>query len=172
MQKSVFYISCFLSCERWEKCSRGTHHDTTKLITAALTTLLTVLVATPAVAAVPEFDPSASQDLDRYEGSERPDETEVMDRFNQTFEAIDRCVEAERKRTHEDHIDGLAHVDVLLDPEHPHPLGVNANTDGKKRSKLRGCLRNAVGSAEFPTYHGPPVVVNFEFEIDPGYEEE
>ena len=169
----MYFIShVFCDLIDGESVSEDITMTTTKLITATLSVAFSVLFASPAVAAVPEFDPSASQDLDRYGGSERPDESVVMERFNDTFAAIDRCVEAERNRTHEDHIDGLAHVDVLLDPEHPHPLGVNADTDGKKRAKLKGCLRDAVGSAEFPTYDGPPVVVNFEFEIDPGFEEE
>ena len=144
----------------------------TKTTTTAITLLSTLCFTAPAAAAVPHFNPDALLDLDRYEGSERPDEEIVMDRFNGVFESIDRCVEKERSRTHEDQVDGIAFVDVLLNPEGNRPLGVNSHTDSrKKRSKLQGCLREAVASAKFPGYHGPPVVVNFEFEIDPGYED-
>jgi hypothetical protein len=140
--------------------------------TSLLTAIASILFAAPVFAAVPEFNPETPLDLDRYEGSERPDQDVVMERFNGTFGAIDQCVESERKRAHVEQVDGNAFVDVLLNPEGNRPLGVNAKTDASKtRSKLQGCLREAVASANFPGYDGPPVVVNFEFEIDPGYED-
>lgn len=144
----------------------------TNIATTIVTILTSLLFAAPAIAAVPEFNPEAPLDLDRYEGSERPDQEVVMERFNGTFEAIDRCVERERARAHVDQVQGNAFVDVLLNPEGNRPLGVNAKTDTDgSQKKLRGCLREAVASAKFPGYDGPPVVVNFEFEIDPGYED-
>ena len=149
-----------------------TSRNTTTTTTTILTAIVSMLFAAPVFAAVPEFNPEAPLDLDRYEGSERPDEEVVMERFNGTFEAIDRCVETERKRAHVDQVDGNAFVDVLLNPKGNRPLGVNAKTDSdSSRNKLQGCLREAVASAKFPGYDGPPVVVNFEFEIDPGYED-
>jgi hypothetical protein len=145
---------------------------TTTTTTTLFTVIASILFAAPVFAAVPEFNPEVPLNLDRYEGSERPDQDVVMERFNGTFDAIDHCVELERKRAHVDQVDGNASVDVLLDPEGNRPLGVNAKIDSdKSQKKLKGCLRQAIASAKFPGYDGPPVVVNFEFEIDPGYED-
>jgi len=59
---------------------------------------------------------------------------------------------------------------VLLDPNGSTPLGGNAKlppeTGAKKR--LRKCLRSVAAAANYPAYDGPPVVVEFSFELDPG----
>ena len=50
------------------------------------------------------------------------------------------------------------------------PLGVNAQLSEqvKQRLQLRECLRGAVADGKYPAYEGPPVVVDFSFELDPG----
>ena len=64
-------------------------------------------------------------------------------------------------------------LSVLLNPEGRRPLGVNATMpEGlKKARELETCLREAVADVDYPSYEGRPVVVEFEIEIDPGFEE-
>ena len=70
---------------------------------------------------------------------------------------------------------GDVDVEVLLNPKGHEPLGINAKLPRQvDKSSLRECLRGAVAAAAYPSYDGPPVVVNFSFELDPGtyWEEE
>ena len=125
---------------------------------------------------IAEFDPTADVafDLDKY-GVERPDEYAVQQAFFDQFGALDECVWAEKDRRHsEDQLLGDVSMAVKLNPEKSRPFGVNATMpEGyDKAKKLNDCLREAAASAPYPTYDGPPVVVDFEFELDPGYEDE
>ena len=122
-------------------------------------------------ASVPTFDPNADQVLDGYDGSERPDEQQIMSAFEQSYEHIDRCV-AKARRGDDDVVEGDADLQILLNPKGPRPLGVNANVSGPhtKNRKLVECLRRAAAKAPYPTYDGPPVVVEMSFELDPGYD--
>jgi len=139
--------------------------------------VLAVLVASLAPLAanaadsVPSFDPSADMSLDGYEGGERPDEQIVQTAFEETFAEIDVCVEKARKSKR---LPGDAHLSVLLDPKGEKPLGVNAELAKPltKNKKLNDCLRGAAAHAHYPSYDGPPVVVDFEFELDPGFADE
>ena len=130
-----------------------------------------VSVTAAAEATAPTFDPQAPIILD-HDGAERPDELAVMAAFDSRQEAIDHCV-AEVKRG-EEIVAGTADVEVLLNPEGKRPLGVNArlSEDAPKHESLRECLRAATSRAPFPAYDGPPVVVEFSFELDPGTYEE
>lgn len=125
---------------------------------------------------VGEFDPNAdvTLDLDKY-GSERPDEFEVQQAFFAQFEAIDGCVVDHKRRAGlEDDavLTGDVALAVKLNPEQSTPYGVNATMPEPyaEADNLRDCLRNAAADAPYPTYDGPSVVVDFEFELDPGYE--
>jgi hypothetical protein len=122
---------------------------------------------------VAEFDPNAdiSLDMDKF-GSERPDQYAVQQAFFDQFGALDECVLAEKdRRGDEAQLLGDVSMAVKLNPEHSRPFGVNANMpDAHAESdKLAECLREAAANAPYPTYNGPPVVVDFEFELDPGY---
>jgi hypothetical protein len=124
---------------------------------------------------VAEFDPNAdiSLDMDKF-GSERPDQYEVQQAFFGQFGALDECVLAEKdRRGDEAQLLGDVSMAVKLNPEQSRPFGVNASLpDAHARSsKLQDCLREAAASAPYPTYDGPPVVVDFEFELDPGFAE-
>ena len=138
---------------------------------ALIALTLVTTVSLPAMAdetSPPEFDEKGDRSLDGYEGSDRPDELEVQDRFNAIMGEVDECVWAEKERTKASHLKGDADVAVLLDPKSDSPLGVNAHFPGEKKHKpLQKCLRKASAHAHFPTYDGPPVVVHFEFELDP-----
>ena len=122
---------------------------------------------------IPEFDPDAPVDLDKYEGNEWPDERDVNAAFESRYEKFDACVAAEKERTGSDvQLAGDAGMAIQLNPAGNRPLGVNATFPGEydQRKELVRCMRNATGSAPFPKYWGPPLVVKFEFEIDPGTE--
>ncbi len=124
---------------------------------------------------IAEFDPNADVDLDAYFGSERPDEYSVEQAFNQTFDAMDQCVlEAKKKMgvASDKALDGNASFGVKLDPKSSRPMGVNAKLPKKyaKHEAFQACMREAVAAAPYPTYKGPPVIVSFETEIDPGSE--
>lgn len=123
---------------------------------------------------VASFDPTAdvSLDMDKY-GSERPDEYEVQQAFFGAFGDIDGCVLAEKdRRKTEEQLQGDVSMAVKLNPSKGRPFGVNAELPAgfEKATKLETCLREAAGTVGYPTYDGPPVVVEFEFELDPGYE--
>ncbi len=125
-------------------------------------------------AVVPQFDPDADIVLDMKAGGERPDEYAVMQAFEQQYGSFDECV-AEAKNGRNKTLPGDVDVEVLLNPEGSQPLGINAKLDKSvDKHSLRECLRSAVAAAEYPAYDGPPVVVTFNFELDPGtvWEEE
>jgi hypothetical protein len=126
----------------------------------------------PVTANVAEFDPNAdiSLDMDDKYGNERPDEYEVQQAFFAAFETIGGCVEAEHKRRGSDEqFEGNVYMAVKLNPEKHTPFGVNATLpDGfEEASKLKTCMREAVGEVKFPKYDGPPTVVEIEFELEP-----
>ena len=123
-------------------------------------------------AKVATFDPNADivLDLDKY-GSERPDEYRVQQAFFDQFGALDECVWAEKdRRGSEKQLKGDVSMAIKLNPESATPFAVNANMPKKfaKNETLTECMREAGASSQFPTYDGPPVVVEFEFELDPG----
>jgi hypothetical protein len=122
---------------------------------------------------VAEFDPNAdvSLDMDKF-GSERPDQYSIQQAFFGQFGALDECVLAEKdRRGDEAQLLGDVSMAVKLNPEQSRPFGVNASMPDAhaKATKLQDCLREAAASAPYPTYDGPPVVVDFEFELDPGF---
>ena len=121
---------------------------------------------------VPTFDPNANTVLDMDSGGERPDKQAVLDAFSQEYDAIDACV-IDSKGDRDKQLVGEAHVAVLLNPAGDTPLGINAELPDSiaKNRQLRECLRGAVAKADYPSYDGPPIVVEFDFELDPGYEE-
>jgi hypothetical protein len=126
-----------------------------------------------AQADVPEFDPGAPVDLDKWEGSEWPEEQQVTAAFEHQYPAFDACVATEKERTGKTaRLEGEAGMALLLNPEGARPMGVNAVMPNahERRAELVRCLRNASASGQYPTYDGPPLVVEFEFEIDPGEE--
>lgn len=121
---------------------------------------------------VPTFDPSADVVMDMDSGGERPDSQSVLEAFSRRYDAIDACVVDSRGKS-EKQMNGEAHVAVLLNPKGATPLGVNADlpAPAAKDRRLRECLRAATAGADFPSYDGPPIVVEFDFELDPGFEE-
>jgi hypothetical protein len=125
---------------------------------------------------ISEFDPNAdiSLDMDKW-GDQRPDQYVIQQAFFNQFGALDECVWAEKdRRGSEDQLMGDVSMAVKLNPESQRPFGVNAAMpEGFENStKLKDCLREAAASAGYPTYDGPPVIVDFEFELDPGFVEE
>jgi hypothetical protein len=118
---------------------------------------------------IPTFDPSSPVDLNKYDGPERPDEFTLMQAFQNQFDDFDRCIEAIKGKSGTQ-LEGDAKMEVLLNPAGKRPLGINAHLPSsiKKQGALKECLRKATAGAPYPSYDGPPVVVNFEFELDPG----
>lgn len=125
-----------------------------------------------ATTTVPTFDPNGDIVLDMEAGPDRPDSHTIREAFSRQYDAIDACV-VESKGDSERTLEGEAHVEVLLNPKGATPLGVNTELPGrsKKDRQLTECLRAAVATADYPSYDGPPVVVEFDFELDPGFEE-
>ncbi len=122
---------------------------------------------------VPDFDPSAPVDLDKWDGSEWPDETQVTAAFEAQYPAFDSCVAAEKERSGITmKLEGEAGMALKLNPAGARPFGVNAAMpeDHAARTELTRCLRNATAGGQYPAYDGPPLVVRFDFEIDPGEE--
>ncbi len=127
-------------------------------------------------ATIATFDPNADVvlDLDKY-GTERPDDYAAQLAFNQSFEGIDACVLAakERKGISVDKVlKGDMDIAVKLDPLKGKANAVNATLPGRydKDAKLKECIRGAVAGVQFPSYDGPPVVVEFSTELDAGSE--
>ncbi|MCB9719090.1 MAG: hypothetical protein H6712_34915 [Myxococcales bacterium] len=130
-------------------------------------------------ASISTFDPDADVvlDLDKY-GSERPDDYAVQQAFAQAYEPMDVCVLAAKERKHmaaESVLhDGMMDISIKLDGPKGKAMAVNASLPGKldKDSTLKDCIRDAVGGVQFPSYDGPPVVVDFHTEVDAGYMDE
>lgn len=130
-------------------------------------------------ATIATFDPNADVvlDLDKY-GSERPDDYAVQVAFAQAYEPMDVCVLAakERKKMSPESVlhDGMMDISIKLDGPKGKAMAVNATLPGKldKDSALKDCIRDAVAEVTFPSYDGPPVVVDFYTEVDAGFMEE
>ena len=120
---------------------------------------------------VPTFDPNATVELTQ-DGSERPDEHVLERAFKKQNRALDQCV-AQAKEGADEVLQGNAQMEVLLNPDGSRPLGINAKVpDELGDQSFRECLRAATAAAPFPAYDGPPVVVEFDFQIDAGYDVE
>jgi hypothetical protein len=119
---------------------------------------------------VPTFDPNATAELSA-DGAERPDEYVLLGAFENQREQMDRCVEA-AKAGEDVQLQGTATMEVLLNPAGRRPLGINGKVsdDAPADTGLMECLRAATAAAPYPGYDGPPVIVEFDFEIDAGFE--
>ena len=101
----------------------------------------------------------------------RPEDAELAGAFAEiAVTALEdaRLHAAERKKS-ERQLPGDVAMSIKLNPKSSTPFAVNADLpDGVKDNKLKDCLREAAGAATYPQYDGPPVVVKFNFELDPG----
>lgn len=142
--------------------------------------LITLSSAGSALAAptIPEIDRSKPVNLNKYPGGERPDDQEVLDAFSGQLDALARCVEVAKSRANmgdDDRLEGGAVMTILLNPEGKQPLAVSAQVPDevkklKQFKRFRQCLRVATWKGDYPSYDGPPIEVDFEFELDPGYD--
>ena len=123
------------------------------------------------MASIASFDPDEAVqfDLEAY-GTDRPDQYGIEQAFATKYGAFDECVAAAKQRKKSDRqLPGDVSMAIKLNPKSSAPFAVNAEMpDGVKDSKLKDCLREAAAAASYPTYDGPPVVVKFNFELDPG----
>ncbi|MEZ4449858.1 MAG: hypothetical protein R3B09_10305 [Nannocystaceae bacterium] len=120
------------------------------------------------------FDPNEDIqfDLNAY-GTARPDQYAIEQAFSGAYPGMDECVAAEKTRKKSDkQLPGDVKMAIKLNPKEARPFAVNADIDDGMSKKLGDCLREAAAGVSYPTYDGPPVVVKFEFELDPGYQEE
>lgn len=147
---------------------------TTCLVAAAATFAAPLAEAAVNASNVPSFNAGEqTNDLDKHEGSEWPDEGQLEWAFQSQFDRFDECVVAEKQRIRsQKRLTGEATVQVLLNPHGRVPLGLNTTMPKRysKRSSFVSCLRTAAAEAPYPAYDGPPLVVDFEFELDPGYD--
>jgi hypothetical protein len=129
-------------------------------------------------ATIAEFDPNAVMDLnlgDGGGGGERPDDYEVQQKFNDAFGGMDECVAKHKEKkgmSSDAQLPGDLSIAVKLNPKKGTPLGVNATLPGKldRETDLKDCIRDAVATVHFPTYDGPPIVAEFETQLDAGSE--
>ncbi len=123
------------------------------------------------MASIASFDPDEDIqfDLNAY-GSSRPDQYEIEQAFATRYGAFDECVTAEKQRSHKDRpLPGDVAMAIKMNPKSAKPFAVNAALPEEVASKpLADCLRDAAAAASYPQYDGPPVVVKFSFELDPG----
>ncbi len=123
------------------------------------------------MASIATFDPNEDIqfDLNAY-GSSRPDQYAIEQAFATRYGAFDECVAAEKKRRHaEKQLPGDVSMAIKMNPKSNKPFAVNAELPEEVPSeKLADCLREAAAAATYPEYDGPPVVVKFSFELDPG----
>lgn len=126
------------------------------------------------MASIAGFDPdeAVAFDLEAY-GTDRPDQYSIEQAFSTQYGAFDECVAAAKQRKKSDKkLPGDVSMAIKLNPKEQKPFAVNAEMpDGVHDEKLKDCLRDAAAAAEYPKYDGPPVVVKFNFELDPGGEE-
>lgn len=63
---------------------------------------------------------------------------------------------------------GYARLQVLLDPTGQDPMGINVHLPEhlSQRDAFVQCIRTAAAAAPYPEYDGPPVIVDFEIELD------
>lgn len=147
---------------------------------------------------VASFDPNADIVL-VGEGGTRPDEYHLTQVFGCQHDLLDRCVDAEktprqetlvaettntetseqglegtRGETSDTTLHGEVEVAVLLNPLGNQPHGVNVLLPPAVResAELTECVRRVAASAPYPAYNGPPFVVVFVFELDPGFDEQ
>ena len=131
-------------------------------------------------ASIGTFDENADVELAIGDGGgegERPDDYEVGKGFEASWGGLDQCVASYKQRHNmkpESQLDGEVDFAVKLNGGgKSKPLAVNATFSSKKLDKdaeLKDCMRNAVGSSDFPKYHGPHVVAKFNTQVDAGSE--
>lgn len=124
-----------------------------------------------AKASISTFDPdeAVAFDLNAY-GTGRPDAYAIEQAFAGAYPHMDKCVEAERRRSGKDEqLPGDVAMAIKLNPKAPKPFAINATIADGLPKKLSECLRDAAATVKYPTYDGPPTVVKFEFELDPGF---
>lgn len=127
------------------------------------------------MASIASFDPSEDIQFDLMAyGSERPDQYGVEQAFATRYGAFDECVAAEKKRRGSDEqLMGDVSMSIKMNPKATKPFAVNAEMpEGVDSKKLNDCLRDAAAAATYPKYDGPPCVVKFSFELDPGSTEQ
>jgi len=162
---------------RWSRQGRAGiifRSGATAAIAAFVGSMLMSPEAMAAKTSVPTFDANADVVMDMKAGGERPDEFQLTSVFEQQYSSFDQCV-ADAKKNPNKTLPGDVDVEILLNPKGHEPLGINATLpDTVDKRSLRECLRGAVAAADYPSYDGPPVVVSFSFELDPGtyWEEE
>ena len=162
---------------RWARQGRAGiifRSGATAAIAAFVGSMLMSPEAMAAKTSVPTFDANADVVMDMKAGGERPDEFQLTSVFEQQYSSFDECV-ADAKKNPNKTLPGDVDVEILLNPKGHQPLGINATLpDSVNKGSLRECLRGAVAAADYPSYDGPPVVVTFSFELDPGtyWEEE
>lgn len=126
------------------------------------------------MASIASFDPSEDIQFDLMAyGSERPDQYGVEQAFATRYGAFDECVAAEEKRRgNDEQLAGDVSMSIKMNPKAAKPFAVNAEMpEGVDSKKLNDCLRDAAAAASYPQY-GPPTVVKFSFELDPGSTEQ
>lgn len=123
------------------------------------------------MASIASFNPDEAVqfDLEAY-GTDRPDQYGIEQAFSTRYGAFDDCVaEAKKRKKSGEQLPGDVSMSIKLNPKSAAPFAINAEMpDGVTDNKLKDCLRDAAAAAAYPTYDGPPVVVKFTFELDPG----
>ncbi len=111
---------------------------------------------------VPRYDPKAQTALG--EGSERPDDATVRAELRRLEPAFDRCI-ADAAAAGVTIGTGRVEFELGLTPTGK-VAGVNAKAPPAIReSGVVPCLRKVIYDHRFPKYDGPPIPVDYSFEI-------
>lgn len=114
---------------------------------------------------VPQFS-SAPVNLDKYEGSERLDDATVDREMNKLVPKFQRCVTAAAEASDEDLGRGTLRFKIRLGPEGK-ILGVSVTAPASLQVfGIVPCARKTVYDHRFPRYDGPPMQVDFSFDVD------
>lgn len=111
---------------------------------------------------VPRYDPQA--DVELGDGSERPDDAAVKAELRALEPAFDRCI-ADAVAAGVTVGSGRVEFELGLTPTGK-IAGVNAKAPAAIRdSGIVPCLRKVIFDHRFPKYDGPPMPVDYSFEI-------
>ena len=113
--------------------------------------------------AIPQYDPTATRELDPAAGSERLDDAVVRSHFQRLEPAFDRCIAGAIA-------DGAAvpsgsvkfKLGIAASGE---VIGVSARAPADLDAAVVPCLRKAVFDHRFPKFDGPTMDVDYAFEI-------
>lgn len=114
---------------------------------------------------IPRYDPKATRNLDDSPGSERLSDFEANKQLRRLEPKFNKCIATAAQYSDKDI--GSGSITFLIGIK---PNGKVSGVNVKAPSNLRvfgivPCLRNAVYRHRFPTWDGPPMGVDYSFDV-------